>query len=121
MTGRVLRGLLISADATKPVQLVETGTDAAAIAAALGCEWIETVRTAWLRDRRMLMVVDEEGRLTNAPLNARASMIYAADAIQGDVLLVGDDGDDLVSLVPVQIGAVAGLSFLDAVPAGGRS
>jgi len=122
-----LRAVLIPADVTKPVHVVEVANDAGSVAAAIGCKWIETVRTAWLRDRRMLMLVDEEG-LPNAEqyINPRASEIYAncvtgshlwPTPIMGDVLVVGDGGEDFESLRPAQVGALAGLSFLDVVPA----
>ena len=103
-----LRGVLIPADPARPVQVVEVAArGAATIAAALGCQWIEIVRTGWLRDRRMVMVVDEEGRITGREQNGRASRCYPGPAIVGDVLVVADDGEDLASLSGFQIAAIA--------------
>lgn len=113
MTG--VRGVLIPADHSKPAQIVMV--DAGQVPAALGFQWMEVVRTQWLRDRRLLMVVDEEGRLNGSAVNVRASRIYGA-WIAGDVLIVADGGEDFQSLHPAQVGQIVGLDFLDSTPSG---
>lgn len=111
MTG--VRGVLIPADHSKPAQIVMV--DPGQVPAALGFQWMEVVRTQWLRDRRLLMVVDEEGRLNGSAVNVRASRIYGG-SIAGDVLIVADGGEDFQSLHPAQVGQLVGLDFLDSAP-----
>lgn len=120
-----LRAILIKADDTQPVQVVEVpDTTAAACAATIGCQWIELVWTEWLTQRHMVMVVDEEGMYNDGGLNRRASVMYGRWPIKGDVLIVGQRPDEhgeigFASLHPAQVGQIASLSFLDSIPAEG--
>lgn len=105
MTG--LRAVLIPADDTKPAQVLEIADrHASTLAAAISCQWIATVRTMWLREHRLLMVVDEEGLLTHKPRNTRAACFYPGGRIVGDVLIVADGGEDMESLSGFQVAVV---------------
>lgn len=118
-----LRALLIPIDSAKPCQLVEIPErTAAACAAAIGCQWVELVGHPWLDERHMVLVVDEEGLLTGAMTNGRATRFYAGTTpIVGDALILGlrmtDDGQDFASLHPAQVGQLVHLGYLDSVPA----
>lgn len=118
MTRRALTGVLIPADETQRVEVVEACYDT--LAKAIGCQWIEIVHHPWLTLQHMVLVVDEEGRLTSRPLNVRASRFHP-QGLAGDVLIVGDaivDGErDLVGLSPFQVAAIAGMDGLEAVVA----
>lgn len=71
------------------------------LAAEIGCQYIEVVHSATLRRHGMALVIDEEGRLINRPINERATAL-AEQLIVGDALLCGEvdtrDGRDLVEL-----------------------
>lgn len=58
------------------------------VRAAIGGGWVEALRV----DDETLMMVDEEGRLKDLPLNTQASLLYQRDRIVGDAVLIGDDG-----------------------------
>lgn len=106
--------VLIPADQTKPIQAVEVDPDR--LAGSIGAEWFELVHHQWLRDRDLVMVVDEEGLLNGSIPNPRAGHFYPYGAgIRGDALICaevdGPDGLDLASLSPMQVGALAGLPW----------
>lgn len=74
---------------------------AAGLAEAIGCRLIEVVRTRLLHTWGAVMVVDETGLVTDAPINPRASLLTQR-FIHGDVLICGEvdtcEGPDLVGL-----------------------
>lgn len=108
---------LIPTDPAVPVQLVDVPEKG--LAAAVGGQWFELVRHPWLAERGLLLVVDEEGRLTGRPLNPRASRFHR-HGIVGDALIVAEaetsEGRDLVGLAPFQVGMITGLPFLGVTP-----
>lgn len=55
---------------------------------AIGGGWVESVRIA---DDTYLMV-DEDGRMKNLPLNMQATILHGNDSIVGNAVLIGDDG-----------------------------
>lgn len=122
-----MRGLLIPSASSDPCLLVEV--EPAKVAAAIGAELFELVRERWLRDRRMVLVVDEEGLLRPNRPNVRATRFYPHGAgIVGDALILAEvdtgDGPDLGSLNGAQVATLVGLDFLDSIQdgpaAGGR-
>lgn len=68
---------------------VDVDDDAAAMAKAIGCEWIDIIRTAIIG---LSLAVDDEALITKQQPNLRAS-ILADRMIHGDVLLIGVDLD----------------------------
>lgn len=76
----------------------------AVIRKMIGCEWVEVVRTRRLGNK-YIMIVDEEGRLKDAPLfNEIASYIYGieqhGEPIVGDAAIIrmeraSDGSEDL--------------------------
>jgi hypothetical protein len=58
------------------------------VRAAIGGGYVEALRIA----SDTYLMVDEEGRLKDLPLNAQATRLYNLDAIVGDAVLIGDDG-----------------------------
>ena len=91
-------------DALLPVRTIRVDRDdPKALAAAIGSEWIEIVRT---RIREVILVVDEDGLATTKGVNRRVAGLYPG-VIVGDVLLcaqeLGDDGYDLASITPAHI------------------
>lgn len=75
---------------------VDTADDAAAMAALIGCQWIDVIRTTI---DGLHLVVDDEGRWSGRPPNLRAS-ILTGRMIVGDVLLIGVDLDGATVDVP---------------------
>lgn len=57
---------------------------------AIGGGLVEALR---LDDETYLMV-DEEGRMKNLPLNTQATLLYQRDTIVGNAVLIGDDGGE---------------------------
>lgn len=83
----MMRALLVPADPALPVRMIDIdATDHAKVAAAIGCEWIEMVRT---RHPALELVVDEVGRLDGRAVNRRLSGVLYPGAICGDALIVG--------------------------------
>jgi len=68
--------------------------------------YIEVVRLSY--DTKVLMIVNEEGKFTRQP-----NIVYHElnDVIYGDVLVVGQKGDDFASLTNVQ--AAQAILWLD--------
>jgi hypothetical protein len=58
--------------------------------------YIEVVRTQKLRDKQVIMVVDDEGAVKLKPLNAYASQYYPGD-IRGVAVFLGESGPHLIS------------------------
>lgn len=99
MSGKVI---LIPADTVKPIELAETDfTDAKELSTLIGAAWIEVVHRPWLSWSNLVMIVDEEGRLTGRPRNPRAEVLYPG-AIFGDVIICAEEltaeGPDLAPL-----------------------
>lgn len=95
-----MRAALIPADAAQPCSIVDVvDGDFRSLAAAIGSEWIERVRTPLYG---LVMVVDEEGLLNDKPVNDRLSGHFYPGLICGDALLVseqhGPEGVDFVAL-----------------------
>ena len=61
--------------------------------------YIEIVNVK-VKGNRLLMVIDEEGKLKDKPENDRATMLYRAlfDVIVGEAVIVAQDGEDLRGL-----------------------
>lgn len=52
----------------------------------------------------LLMIVDDEGRLKNKPINMKASRFVPGNTIVGDVFIVGDnDGASFESLTEAEL------------------
>ena len=101
----LLRLMLVPADPALPVSMVDVDHDHRALAAAIGADWIEHVRTPI---PRLAMIVDEEGHVTGRPLNKRVSGVLYPGAICGDVLIASethsrDGGIDVISLVALHV------------------
>lgn len=84
-----------------------------ALALAIDCQYIESVRTILYPLGQYLMVVDESGLYTSKGVNKIASRLYAGqpgDFIKGDVLILkeryGDEGPDLYSLTEEEVAHV---------------
>ena len=63
--------------------------------------YIETIRIKGGPDRRLLMVIDEEGKLKDKPINdlvGKIAYIRFDDYIVGDVVIVKEQDDDFVPL-----------------------
>ena len=63
--------------------------------------YIETVRIKDMPNRHLLMVIDEEGKLKNKPINdlaGKIAYIRFDDYIVGDVVIVKEQDEDFVSL-----------------------
>ena len=63
--------------------------------------YIETIRIKGGPDRRLLMVIDEEGKLKDKPINdlaGKIAYIRFDDYIVGDVVIVKEQDEDFVSL-----------------------
>ena len=63
--------------------------------------YIETVRIKDTPNRHLLMVIDEEGKLKNKPINdlaGKIAYIRFDDYIVGDVVIVKEQDEDFVSL-----------------------
>lgn len=82
-----MRALLVPTDQAKPSEYVDVDHDHRAITARIGAEWIERVRTP---APGIAMLIDEEGLLTDRPINGRVSGVLYPGPIHGDVLLVGE-------------------------------
>ena len=68
---------------------------------AIGCDWIELVEAEPLAKDRLLMMIDEEGKLKpgGALINATASALYGTeqhgDPIMGNAVIVRTTGENL--------------------------
>ena len=63
--------------------------------------YIETVRIKDMPNRHLLMVIDEEGKLKNKPINdlaGKIAYIRFDDYIVGDVVIVKEQDEDFVPL-----------------------
>lgn len=63
--------------------------------------YIETVRIKDMPNRHLLMVIDEEGKLKDKPINdlaGKIAYIRFDDYIVGDVVIVKEQDDDFVPL-----------------------
>lgn len=63
--------------------------------------YIETLRIKDAPDRRLIMIIDEEGKPKNKPVNELAgeiAYIRFDDYIVGDVIIVKEQDDDFVPL-----------------------
>lgn len=63
--------------------------------------YIETLRIKGAPDRCLIMIIDEEGKLKNKPVNELAreiAYIRFDDYIVGDVIIVKEQDDDFVPL-----------------------
>lgn len=100
------RALLVPTDGDPRVITLDV-TDYRAIAKAIGCEWIERVRTPI---EGVVLVVDEEGLYTDKPVNGWTSRMYPGP-LKGHVLVVGEtwvgDGIDFTGLTDEQLGLVS--------------
>lgn len=100
MSRAPLRVVLIPADRQQPARWIEVDPHWQAMAEAIGAEYIEHVRTPYAG---VAMLVDEEGRLTERPVNQRVSEVLYPDSIAGDVLVCAEidtpGGRDLGALV----------------------
>jgi Domain of unknown function (DUF3846) len=99
--------LLIPADAAVPCRLV----DVEDLAQTIGAEYFEQVRS-WA-GHSLALVVDEEGLLSDRPINTRVTGVLYPGVICGDVLVCREvhepDGADLSDLTPA---LMLGLSIL---------
>ena len=82
-----ITALLVPAGLTGEIRQVELPADSLEdMRRLIGCQWIEGVRTPIEGVR---MWVDEEGRVTDQPLNGRASGALYPGGIHGNALLTG--------------------------------
>lgn len=97
-------GLLLPADADRPVQRIQVWPDnTRAMAKLIGCQWIELVRTPI---ENVAMIINEEGLLEDKRLNMLASTLYPGPIV-GDVLLLGLEGPATASLTEYALDALA--------------
>jgi hypothetical protein len=94
-----MKVVLIPADVSKPVALVDTANDMffSNLAKLIGCEYIERV-TCSLHRHGLAIVVDEEGLLKPEPrYNPRADLFYGGN-LYGDALVVAETREDFIDL-----------------------
>ena len=92
-----LRVLLVPAD--QPPRWIEIPATWQGMAAVIGAEYIEHVRTPYAG---VAMLVDESGRITDRRLNRHVAGVLYPGVIAGDVLVCGEvdtpGGSDIASL-----------------------
>ena len=107
-----MRALLIPAGGELPrlVDVAYDGTDYRAVAEAIGATWVEYVNTP---APGVAMIVDEEGRDDDRPVNRFASWRLYPGLIAGDVLVFSEldtpAGRDITDLSDEHLGLVAAL------------
>lgn len=95
-----IRGLLIKT--TGEAELITVPNDFREINALIGAQWGEIVYTPV---EGILLVVDEEGRVTNRPINHAAADLYPG-VLCGDVFVAGQTlipEPDIASLTDDQV------------------
>lgn len=85
-----MKAVTLKADGSREIwDLAEKDADRyTQVRAAIGGGYVEALRIA----SDTYLMVDEEGRLKDLPLNAQATRLYNYDTIVGDAVLIGDDG-----------------------------
>ena len=119
MSARTVVGLSIPADDSQPVAVVAVEASLSGIRQHVGRAgsepYVEAIALGARAEGGALahMWVDEDGRMADLPVNARASVLAAGrvlggSAIVGDVLVLGstEDGDE----ASLTVGALASLS-----------
>ena len=97
-------GLLLPADANRPVQRIQVRPDNTRdMAKLIGCQYVELVLTPI---ENVAMIVNEEGLLADKRLNMLASTLYPGPIV-GDVLLLGLEGPATASLTEYALDALA--------------
>lgn len=83
----------VPADTDIPMEFKSVASSIHAVIEMMG-GYIEQVRTEYMPELpcgcRMVMLVDEEGRLKGLPRNSRAGIYYPYAEIAGDAYLVGE-------------------------------
>lgn len=107
-------GLLLPADADRPIQRIQVRPDNTRdMANLISCQYVEFVLTPI---ENVAMIINEEGLLEDKRLNMLASTLYPGP-IMGDVLLLGLEGPATTALTEQALAVLAG--FFDIEP--GRS
>lgn len=113
---------LIPADPAQECREIRLPRLGQEIAQALDCDWYELVRHEWLAERRMVMLVDEEGLLNRREPNARATFAFYPHGfgIVGPALILAEidthEGPDIGGLSAFQVNALADLPALAVAP-----
>lgn len=100
MSADRVRGLLVRVDGT--AELITVPNDFREINALIGAQWGEIVYTPV---EGIILVVDEEGRVTNRPINPAAADLYPG-VLCGDVFVTGQTlipEPDIASLTDDQV------------------
>nr|DAP11160.1 MAG TPA: protein of unknown function (DUF3846) [Caudoviricetes sp.] len=97
-------GLLLPADANRPVRRIQVRPDNIRdMTKLIGCQCVEFILTPI---ESVVMIANEEGLLEDKRPNTLASILYSGP-IMGDVLLLGLEGPATTSLSEYALGALA--------------
>lgn len=97
------RALFIPADPAKPVRDVFVACEYPQLPQVIGADLFELLHVP---DTELYLVVDEEGFLRRRPANPRASRLARCHLV-GDVLVLRDGGEDLISLTAEDLAQLA--------------